>query len=149
MDTRARIPLDANVLADSPGNTIVATTPLAPPEKLEKLRDLGAAVIVTEPREGRVDIKEVFRELGRREITSVMIEGGGVLNASAFEAGIVDKVLLFIAPKVIGGKNAPTWVEGRGAFALDGCTELDISRVRRLYGDILLEAYVKARGATV
>ncbi|MEW5867283.1 MAG: dihydrofolate reductase family protein, partial [Bacillota bacterium] len=148
MDTRARIPLDANVLAHDPGNTIVATTSLAPPEKLKKLRELGAKLIITEPREGLVDLREVLAELGKREITSVMIEGGGALNASAFADGMVDKVLVFIAPKIIGGKDAPTWVEGRGAFTIDGCTQLDISRVRRFHGDILLEAYVRACGNT-
>ncbi|MEW6226877.1 MAG: bifunctional diaminohydroxyphosphoribosylaminopyrimidine deaminase/5-amino-6-(5-phosphoribosylamino)uracil reductase RibD [Bacillota bacterium] len=148
VDTHARIPLDANVLADDPGNTIVATTSLAPLEKVEELRNLGATVIVTEPREERVDIREVLAELGKREITSVMLEGGGALIASAFEAGMVDKVLVFIAPRVIGGKDAPTWVEGKGAFTIDECTELDISRVKRFRGDILLEAYVKVRGNT-
>lgn len=146
LDTRARIPLDAKVLAENPGETIIATTSLALSDKLKRLKDLGAKVIVTDPKEGRVDIKEVLIELGRQEITSVLVEGGGSLNASLLGEGLVDKVLVFIAPKIIGGKDAITWVEGTGARTIGGCATLSISRVRRFRGDILLEAYVNTDG---
>ena len=146
VDTHARIPLDANLLVENPGDTIIATTSFAPSEKLESLKDLGAKVIVTDPKEGRVDIKEVLIELGRQGITSVLVEGGGSLNASLLGEGLVDKVLVFIAPKIIGGKDAITWVEGTGARTIGGCATLSISRVRRFRGDILLEAYVNTDG---
>ncbi|HHY97683.1 MAG TPA: riboflavin biosynthesis protein RibD, partial [Firmicutes bacterium] len=68
------------------------------------------------------------------------------LNASLLGEGLVDKVLVFIAPKIIGGKDAITWVEGTGARTIGGCATLSISRVRRFRGDILLEAYVNTDG---
>ncbi|MBM3288658.1 MAG: riboflavin biosynthesis protein RibD, partial [Candidatus Hydrogenedentes bacterium] len=77
-------------------------------------------------------------------IVSVLIEGGGTTHAAAFAAGIVDKVLFFIAPKIIGGRDAITAVEGDGAARMADAIALERMTARAIGEDILIEAYVKS-----
>ena len=86
---------------------------------------------------GRVDIPSLLRELSRREILSLLVEGGGEIHGSFLEAGVVDEVFFFLGPVIIGGKEAPCAVAGRGAETLSQALWLSDLRVRRL-GDSLL-----------
>ncbi len=90
-----------------------------------------------------VDIAALMDELGKREITSLLIEGGGTTLASAFEAGVVDKVCFFIAPKIVGGRDAVTAVEGAGVASMDEAVFLEDMTVTRVGPDLLVEGYVK------
>lgn len=90
-----------------------------------------------------VDIAALMHELGKREITSLLIEGGGTTLASSFEAGIVDKVCFFIAPKIIGGRDAVTAVEGEGVASMDQAIQVEDMTVTRVGPDLLVEGYVK------
>ncbi|MCC6144672.1 MAG: dihydrofolate reductase family protein, partial [Candidatus Hydrogenedentes bacterium] len=80
---------------------------------------------------------------GKRGIMSLVIEGGGTTLASAFEAGIVDKVMFFVAPKIIGGRDAVTPVEGNGCDTMDGAILLEDMSAKPVGDDLLIEAYVK------
>jgi diaminohydroxyphosphoribosylaminopyrimidine deaminase/5-amino-6-(5-phosphoribosylamino)uracil reductase len=118
--------------------------------------DAPTWIAVTEPRDypqadevleiprgpGGVDMVCLMQELGRREITSVLIEGGGTTLASAFEAGIVDKVMFFIAPKIIGGRTAVSAVEGVGTARMNDVITLRDMTATPIGQDILIEAYV-------
>ena len=86
-----------------------------------------------------------MKELGRREVMSVLIEGGGATHASAFRAGIVDKVLFFVAPKIVGGRESVTAVEGEGVATMDLAVELENMTATPVGEDILIEAYVRKR----
>jgi diaminohydroxyphosphoribosylaminopyrimidine deaminase/5-amino-6-(5-phosphoribosylamino)uracil reductase len=90
----------------------------------------------------KVDLKQVAHILGSRKIANVMIEGGGNLLAAAFEAGIIDKALLFIAPKVFGGRDAPTPVEGIGIAEVADAIAIKNMSARLLGEDVLIEGYV-------
>ncbi len=92
---------------------------------------------------GGVDMAGLMDELGKREIASLLIEGGGTTIASAFEAGIVDKVSFFIAPKIVGGHEAVTPVEGRGVATMDEAIQLENMQVTPLGEDLLIEAKVR------
>ncbi len=92
---------------------------------------------------GGVNMRVLMQQLASREITSVLIEGGGTTHASAFEAGIVDKILFFVAPKIIGGRDAVTAVEGEGAEKMNEAILLERMAARPVGEDILIEAYVK------
>jgi len=92
---------------------------------------------------GGVDMPALMRELGRRDVTSVLLEGGGTTHASAFEAGIVDKVMFFVAPKIIGGREAVTAVEGEGPAHMADVVALERMKSTLVGDDILIEAYVK------
>jgi len=107
-------------------------------------RDIeGADDVIIVPRsETGVDMTALMKVLGQRQITSVLIEGGGTTHASAFEAGIVDKCLFFVAPKIIGGKEAVSAVEGIGAARMADVVRLEGMHATPIGEDILIEAYV-------
>lgn len=92
---------------------------------------------------GGVDMDALMAALGSRNITSLLIEGGGTTHSSAFEAGIVDKVWFFIAPKIVGGRDAITPVEGEGVATMDESIRLTKMTVRVVGEDLLVEAYVE------
>ena len=90
-----------------------------------------------------IDMCALMDALGQRNVTSLLIEGGGTTHASAFEAGIVDKVWFFVAPKIIGGRDAITPVEGEGVASMAEAILLEDMTVRHVGEDLLIEAYVK------
>ncbi|MCC6154183.1 MAG: bifunctional diaminohydroxyphosphoribosylaminopyrimidine deaminase/5-amino-6-(5-phosphoribosylamino)uracil reductase RibD [Candidatus Hydrogenedentes bacterium] len=104
----------------------------------------GADEVISVPDgPGGIDLNALMRELAKRDVMSVLIEGGGTTHASAFAAGIVDKVMFFIAPKIIGGRDAITAVEGEGAEKMADVVQLERMTARSVGEDILVEAYVK------
>ncbi|WKV07625.1 bifunctional diaminohydroxyphosphoribosylaminopyrimidine deaminase/5-amino-6-(5-phosphoribosylamino)uracil reductase RibD [Thermoanaerobacterium sp. CMT5567-10] len=143
VDSRGRIPLDANVVIDKSATTIVATTDMMPYKKVKALRDLGVDVVVLDKLNGEVDLKKLMDMLGERGIDSVIIEGGGTLNYSALKEGIVDKVMFYIAPKIIGGSNSLTPVEGKGIDLIKDAIIVEKLDVKRFDDDILIEGYIK------
>jgi len=144
VDSKGRTPLYARVLDPGlPGKTIIATSELIPEKKLAEFRDQGIEVLISPARGGMVDLERLMQALGQREISSVLLEGGGTILASAFAAGLVDKVLAFIAPKIIGGKAAPTPVGGEGAPSLAQALTLKRVAVERLGPDVLISGYTR------
>ncbi|MDD4334825.1 MAG: bifunctional diaminohydroxyphosphoribosylaminopyrimidine deaminase/5-amino-6-(5-phosphoribosylamino)uracil reductase RibD [Desulfotomaculaceae bacterium] len=143
LDSRASIPSDARVLTqESDAPTIIAVTAKAPPNKLEALRKNGVEALIVN--EGpQVDLTELMRLLGERGITSILLEGGAMVHGSAFSARIVDKVAWFIAPKIIGGRDAPGPVGGMGADSPADAAVLERVKVGRLGADLLVEGYLK------
>jgi riboflavin-specific deaminase-like protein len=129
LDSRGRIPLEAKVLSlGSPAPTVVATTELMPQEKERALMSKGARVWRLRARDGRVDLEELLVRLGEEGLDSLLVEGGPTVAAGFLEAGLVDKVVFFIAPKIIGGEEAPGAVGGRGVEGLAEAWKLkDIS----------------------
>ena len=104
----------------------------------------GAAEVISLPSgDGGVDMKYLMKELGRREITSVLIEGGGTTHAAAFAAGLVDKVMFFVAPKIIGGRDAVTAVEGEGTATLKEAIRIERMTAQPIGEDLLIQGYVR------
>lgn len=108
--------------------------------RLGMLRDLGVEVIEHEG--DRVDLRWLMKRLGERGITSLMIEGGSSLNASALREGIVDKVMFFVAPKIIGGRDSLPVVGGKAFGRLEDALVLKDVAVKKVGEDILIEGYV-------
>lgn len=92
--------------------------------------------------EDGLDMISLMKQLAAREVTSVLIEGGGSTHASAFEAGVVDKVMFFVAPKIIGGREAVSAVEGKGVERMSDAIMLRDMTATPVGHDILIEAYV-------
>lgn len=140
-----RIVLDAGEYLDTERRVFhvesVAQTWVVAPEG----RDCAVAddVIHVPTGEAGMDLGALMDILGARGITSLLIEGGGTTHASAFEAGIVDKVWFFVAPKIVGGRDAITPVEGEGVPVMDEAIQLTNLNVRNVGEDLLIEAYVK------
>jgi len=143
MDSGGRIPIDANVLnIDESRRTIIAATEDMTEEKRRQLESKGAEIITTDKRNGRVDIRQLLKELARRGIDSLMIEGGGTVAAAFLEEGLIDKVAFFIAPVVIGGKTAPTPVMGEGVSLIEKGYKLKHRSIRVFGQDVLIEGYI-------
>ena len=143
VDTTAKIFLDANVLSlKSEAPTIIASTEIAPKDKLKGLREKGAEIILTPLKQDKVDLNYLVKELGKRKIDSMLLEGGGELNYSALEAGIVDKVNVFIAPKFIGGREANTPIGGHGIPLMKQALLLDQVSVKNFDDDVMIEGYI-------
>ncbi|HEX3032920.1 MAG TPA: bifunctional diaminohydroxyphosphoribosylaminopyrimidine deaminase/5-amino-6-(5-phosphoribosylamino)uracil reductase RibD [Bacillota bacterium] len=144
VDSEGRLPLEAQVLtvkSDSP--TVVAVTSRAQAEKLQLLEAAGAKILIVNQRpDGRVDLAHLMELLGQRNISSVLIEGGAQINAAALEAGIVDKVAMFIAPKIIGGENAPGPVGGSGISRMHDALPLEDVRIQHFGRDIMIEGNI-------
>jgi diaminohydroxyphosphoribosylaminopyrimidine deaminase/5-amino-6-(5-phosphoribosylamino)uracil reductase len=143
VDNLARLPLRAKAVnRASTAPTILAVSQMAPRTKLEALEREGVQVIVVENSPRRVSLERLMEVLGKRGILSVMIEGGAEINASALREGIADKVLVFLAPILIGGKSTPTAVGGDGIESLTQVLRLRDVRIERFDGDILVEGYL-------
>lgn len=143
VDSRGRIPLDSKIVKTvSKARTILATTNLAPKDKIEQLKEKGIEVLIVPNENNRVNLKILMKKLGQMGVDSVLLEGGGTLNYSALESGIVDKVNFFIAPKIIGGYLAKTPVEGEGVpFIKDSFSLKDIN-IHTFNDDVMIEGYI-------
>jgi len=142
VDSQARIPADSHVLVENPQTTLVAVTPLANQARLTEISRQGAQVVVCPDKNNQVDLQYLMLALGMMDIDSVLLEGGGTLAYSALMAGVVDKALLFIAPVFIGGKKAPTILEGEGIRRIGEAVRLKDLNVSRLDEDIMVEGYL-------
>ena len=145
LDSHARTPTDARIFnVESEAGVIIAVTPNAPAENVAALQKAGADVITVPATDGnRVCFKRLMEILGKREITSVLIEGGGEVNASAVAARIVDKVMCFIASKIIGGREAPGPIGGEGVPNLSNVPHLRRVRMTPMPdADFLIEGYL-------
>lgn len=145
VDSRLRIPLDSKILQiDSPKKTIIATTEMADKEKLKALNSMkNVSVVITPPKDSMVDLAFLFDWLGGQEIDSVLVEGGSTLNFSILQKKLADKVIAFIAPKIVGGESSKTPVGGKGFEHLSEAVLLKDVSIRRFDDDIMVEAYVR------
>lgn len=136
IDPRLEIPEAAKVLR-MPPPTIIVTK--ASGRKLNKSIKTGVSVITYK---GKLELDWLMQNLAARGIMSVLIEGGSSLNAHAFEDGIVDKIMFFIAPKIIGGRESFPAVGGRQFKRLHEAHRIRDVKVRRIGEDMLIEGYV-------
>ena len=136
IDPNLEIPLNASVLKIPP-ETIIVTRNAG--DKADHLEKSGVTIL---PFKEKLDLQRLMEHLGKRHITSVLIEGGSSLNAHALEDGIVDKVMLFIAPKIIGGKDSYPAVGGKTFRKLEEAYRLKDISLRKIGDDFLIEGYV-------
>jgi diaminohydroxyphosphoribosylaminopyrimidine deaminase/5-amino-6-(5-phosphoribosylamino)uracil reductase len=141
VDSRLRISPESRIVrtaGDFP--TLVAATSSASPEKIERLKKARVEVLnVRKNRQGGVSLRALLKELGCRGVQSILLEGGPTLNAEAWEERVVDRVLLFVAPKVIGGKEAPGMIGGKGVAKVRNARGVEILRIRRMGPDLMIE----------
>jgi len=141
VDSRLQIPLNSKVLRHKDKKTIIATTNKASTNKIKKIIKGGNKVLVIKDRSKKVELKRLMKELGKLNILSVMIEGGSSVNASALSSKIIDKIMFFIAPIVIGGIDAIASVGGKSPALLNKAFRVQNIKVRKVGQDILLESY--------
>jgi len=148
VDSKGQIPLDAQVLnLQSQTRTIVAATSQIPPKKIELLQEKGAQVLIIEEQDGQVNMHKLLEQLGKLEITSILLEGGSTLNGTMVREKLIDKIFFFIAPKIISGRNAPGPIGGDGIENLEEALFLKQGQMKRVGDDWLIEAYPDVRGS--
>lgn len=143
VDSKCRSPVELGLIATArERETYLFCTIFADLEKRKALRQLGVNVIVV-PAEGtRVDVGALLDEMGRRGWHSILVEGGGELLGSFFEHDLVDHILTFIAPKILGG-DAPGPTRGQGFATVAEALPGKISRVERVGKDVMIHCLVK------
>jgi diaminohydroxyphosphoribosylaminopyrimidine deaminase/5-amino-6-(5-phosphoribosylamino)uracil reductase len=139
VDSSLKIDINANVVQDKSAKTIVATTDKADKDKILKLQAQDVDVIVVDKDENdKVDIEKLLDILGQQNICSILVEGGATLSGSFVAKKLVDKVYFFIAPKIVGGKEAKTPVAGTGILNLQEALALKDIQIEKLEEDILI-----------
>ena len=142
VDGRGRTPLTAQVFSE-PGKVLLALGKSVSSEEKAAFTQLGADLLELPSQEGLVDLKGLLKALGEQEITSVLVEGGEILLGSLFDSGLVDKVIAFIAPIIIGGQAAKTAVGGKGVDKVADVLKLERVRTERFGEDFVVSGYVK------
>lgn len=140
VDSALRIPLDARVVTDGLVRTIILTTENADKSKAQSLTDAGVEVIACGSGQ-QVELSEAMRKLGELEIGSILLEGGGKLNGAMLEAGLIDKIMIYMAPKIIGGMDAPGTFTFAGFEKMSQAVELEHVQVEMAGEDICISGY--------
>lgn len=139
VDSSLKIDINANLVQDKSAKTIIATTDKADKDKILKLQAQDVDVIVVDKDENdKVDIEKLLDILGQQNICSILVEGGATLSGSFVAKKLVDKVYFFIAPKIVGGKEAKTPVAGTGILNLQEALALKDIQIEKLEEDILI-----------
>ena len=141
VDSNLRIPVDSQLVKTAKEyRTIVATT-----KSLADFADSGVEILECQSNNDHVDINDLMTKLGSMGIDSLLLGGGGTLNAAFLEAGCVDEVWAFIAPKIIGGEGAKTPVSGKGIEKMDNAIQLQEIDTQNVNGDILIKGKICSR----
>lgn len=144
IDSQLSTPEKANIFSgESP--VIIATLATRSGQETENRKILEGKANILEIKEkaGQINLKDLMKKLAGMGITSVLVEGGGMLIGSLFDDGLVDKVMFFISPKIIGGKDAISSVMGHGISRVERALKLKSLSLKRVGEDFLIEGYVK------
>ncbi|MFF3023374.1 bifunctional diaminohydroxyphosphoribosylaminopyrimidine deaminase/5-amino-6-(5-phosphoribosylamino)uracil reductase RibD [Gottfriedia sp. NPDC057948] len=142
LDSTLKIPLESKVVTDQQAETWIFTSQKHSEQKRSELENLGVKVFVTSDL-SRVDLNEMLKVLGEHSISSLLVEGGGEVNASFMNQNLVDKVIVYLAPKLIGGKDAPTFLEGTGLDKMGQAIELEEIELTKIGPDYKFIGYPK------
>ena len=141
-DTHLRTPPEAQVVTTAGSTPTILATCCTDEKRLNTYQSKGCQVLCLHAENNHVDLVQLMEQLGQMQIDSVLLEGGGTLNWAALNAGIVQQVQAYIAPKLFGGKDAKTPVEGLGVPSPAAAFHLKDSRICRLGEDFLIESEV-------
>ncbi len=143
VDSTLRIPLNSKLLKTAHEvRTIIATLKDTSVEKAETIKKAGAEILYLPRCDNQVSLKALMRHLGAMGIASILIEGGSEISASALRGKLVDKILFFFAPKIIGGKNAYSMVGGNGIKKISDAITINNVQYRKIEEDLLIEGYI-------
>lgn len=144
LDYHLRIPLEARINDTSVAPTIIFTAE-SENEKMSLLREKGVHIVNLQGQDGHFDLRQVLDILYENDIMSVFLEAGESLNGAFWQAGLVDKLYLFFAPKIAGGADAPGMIGGAGIGSMEEATGLDVQELRQVGRDWLFIAYPQAK----
>ncbi|MBM3148984.1 MAG: bifunctional diaminohydroxyphosphoribosylaminopyrimidine deaminase/5-amino-6-(5-phosphoribosylamino)uracil reductase RibD [Chloroflexi bacterium] len=142
VDGKGRTPLGAQIFKE-PGKTLVAVAKPFDAEKANQFREAGAEVVELAAKDGEIELEELLKGLGKRRVTSILVEGGNKLFGSLFDQCLVDKVMAFISPIIIGGSDAKSAVGGNGVKSMTEARKLSRVKMIAFGEDILISGYLK------
>ncbi len=143
-DSRLSTPQNSNIFSGKAEVIIVTLASRAGQEtENRKILQEKARILEVKEKSGQINLKDAMKKLAALGITNILVEGGGTLVGSLFDEGLVDKVLFFISPKIIGGKEAISSVMGSGISRIDSAIKIKNIKSRRFAEDFLIEGYVK------
>jgi len=143
IDSRLELPLQSKIVRSAKDQrTIVFCHEQAEKDKIKLLKQNDIEVIMIAGSMDKLRLEEVFRVLGEREIMSILVEGGGEINGYLVENRLIDKIHCFIAPKLVGGRDAPTPVGGEGVPVLTDALPVKLMEVTRFENDVLITGYL-------
>ena len=142
-DSHLRTPLTSKIVRTAKTIPTILASSSKDQQKIKNYEELGCQVLYVPEKNGHIDLNRLMELLGAAKIDSILLEGGGSLNWSALESGIVQKVQTYIAPKLFGGEEAKTPVEGKGFPDPASAVLLKNSEIIRLGDDFLIESEVK------
>ena len=142
-DSHLRTPLTSKIVRTAETIPTIIASSSKDQQKIKNYEELGCQVLYVPEKNGHIDLNRLMELLGAAKIDSILLEGGGSLNWSALESGIVQKVQTYIAPKLFGGEEAKTPVEGKGFPDPASAVLLKNSEIIRLGDDFLIESEVK------
>jgi diaminohydroxyphosphoribosylaminopyrimidine deaminase / 5-amino-6-(5-phosphoribosylamino)uracil reductase len=147
LDAECRTPPNSRLLEPDPekpgpGRTLVYAAEGAPPERARALTAAGAEVVAVPANSGKTSLIAVLDDLGRRGVNLVLVEGGSEVLGSFFDAGLIDQVLVFIAPKLVGGRAAKPALGGEGLPKMLDAAILRELKNYRLEGDVVVEGKI-------
>lgn len=144
VDSQLSTPQDANIFSGK-SQVIIATLSTRAGQETQNRQILAnkAKILEVKGKSGQVNMRDLFKKLARLDITNILVEGGGMLIGSLFDEGLVDKILFFMAPKIIGGKDAISSVEGEGIARINNAVKVKDVHLRRFGEDFLFEGYIK------
>ena len=144
VDGKGRIPVSSQIFSE-PGKTLVAVAKPLAKKKKEELMKAGAEIIELKGNNGIIDLRDLFEVLAKRQITSVLVEGGSKLFGFLFDGKLVDKVLAFMSPIIIGGEEAKTVVGGVGVEKVADADALHNVRITSFGNDVLVSGYLSSK----
>lgn len=140
VDSRLRVPEKARIFRiTQPGDIIIATTRRAPQAKLCRMINRGVQVLIVDEKDGRVDLKRLFKELAKIGITSILIEGGAILVSQALMNKLVDKLHIYMAPKVLGKGKEKGGIDGRHIQRLARALKFEIMDIQKIGQDAFIK----------
>ena len=143
LDRRNRIPLTAKVFANSKAHRVVYVSGSKLSTKREQLlKTENIEVLKVKTFKSGFDLKQLMKLLAQKELNSILIEGGGEINSSALESGIVDRIFAFISPILVGGQQAPSPIGGEGVAKITKAMRLDNMKVITIGDDLMVEAEI-------
>lgn len=142
LDSRLITPKGSKVIKDRSPQTIIATTDKAFNKNRDKFKREGVDVVSFKEKKGAVCLKSLLRYLAHRGVSHLLVEGGGTAIANFLKDKLVDEIFIFIAPKIIGGRDAITSVEGEGVKSLKDALKLRDVKIKRFGEDILIRGHV-------
>jgi len=143
LDSNLRIPLQSKVLKTlSKGEVVIFTLKTSPLEKKDALQKKGVKVIPIVPKNNKIDIKKALAWLGKNQISSVLVEGGAELHTHMLESKTADKMIISVSPKLIGGKGAPCFYQGKGAETIKKSLKLKKMNTFKIGDDIIIQGYL-------